>query len=83
VVFTDRALMRLLQEVGFTRIERLPYYPLCERVFAMSRAIATGASPHHPPPLPPQERQIARQAETTARRNPEIREFIMVRAWKG
>jgi 2-polyprenyl-3-methyl-5-hydroxy-6-metoxy-1,4-benzoquinol methylase len=83
VVFTDRALMRLLQEVGFTRIERLPYYPLCERVFAMSRAIATGASPHHPPPLPPQERQIARQAEAKARRNPEIREFTMVRAWKG
>jgi len=83
VVFTDRALMRLLQEVGFTRIERLPYYPLCERVFAMSRAIATGASPHNAPPLPPQERQIARQAEAKARRNPELREFIMVRAWKG
>jgi SAM-dependent methyltransferase len=83
VVFTDRALMRLLQEVGFTRIERLPYYPLCERVFAMSRAIATGASPHHPPPLPRLERFLARQAETTARRNPELREFTMVRAWKG
>ena len=83
VVFTDRALMRLLQEVGFMRIERLPYYPLCERVFAMSRAIATGASPHHPPPLPPEERRVARQAEAKARRNPERREFTMVRAWKA
>lgn len=83
VVFTDRALLRLLREVGFARVERLPYYPLCERVFAMSRAIATGASPHHPPPLPPEERRVARQAEAKARRNPERREFIMVRAWKA
>jgi SAM-dependent methyltransferase len=82
VVFTDHALLRLLREVGFARVERLPYYPLCERVFAMSRAIATGASPHHPPPLPPEERRVARQAEAKARRNPEIREFTMVRAWK-
>ena len=83
VVFTDRALLRLLREVGFARIERLPYYPLCARVYAMSHAIATGASPHRPPPLPPEERRIVRQAEAKARQNPEIREFIMVRAWKG
>jgi len=83
VVFTDHALLRLLREVGFARVERLPYYPLCERVFAMSRAIATGASPHHPPPLPPEERRVARQAEAKARRNPERREFTMVRAWKA
>ncbi|BCW94670.1 MAG: class I SAM-dependent methyltransferase [Fimbriimonadales bacterium] len=82
VVFTDRALLRLLQEVGFARVERLPYYPLCERVYAMSRVIAIGASPHQPPPLPSEERLLAQQAEVDARRRPEIREFIMVRAWK-
>lgn len=78
----DRALLRLLQEVGFARVERLPYYPLCERVYAMSRVIAIGASPHQPPPLPSEERLLAQQAEVDARRRPEIREFIMVRAWK-
>lgn len=83
VVFTYRSLMRLLQEVGFARVEQLPYYPLCERVYAMSRAIATGASPHQPPPLPQEERIIAMQAEVDARRRPEIREFVMIRAWKG
>ena len=83
VVFTDRALLRLLRDVGFARIERLPYYPLCARVYAMSRAIATGASPHQPPPLPREEQLLARQAEAKARRHPEIREFMMVRAWKG
>jgi len=72
-----------LQEVGFARIERLPYCPLCERVFGMCRALAIGASPHNAPPLPPQERRVARQAEAKARRNPEIREFTMVRAWKA
>jgi SAM-dependent methyltransferase len=83
VVFTERSLLRLLQEVGFARIERLPYCPLCERVFGMCRALAIGASPHNAPPLPPQERRVARQAEAKARRNPEIREFTMVRAWKA
>jgi 2-polyprenyl-3-methyl-5-hydroxy-6-metoxy-1,4-benzoquinol methylase len=82
VVFTCRSLTRLLQAVGFERIEQLPYYPLCERVYAMSRAIATGASPHHPPPLPQEELLLARQAEANARRRPVIREFVMVRAWK-
>ncbi|GIV08228.1 MAG: hypothetical protein KatS3mg019_0319 [Fimbriimonadales bacterium] len=82
VVFTHRSLTRLLQEVGFARIEPLPYYPLCERVYAMSRAIATGASPHQPPPLPQEELLLARQAEVNARHRPEIREFVMVRAWK-
>ncbi len=82
VVFTYRALTRLLREVGFARIEQLPYYPLCERVYAMSRAITTGASPHQPPPLPREELILARQAEVKARKRPEIREFIMVRAWK-
>jgi SAM-dependent methyltransferase len=83
VVFTDRSLLRLLEEVGFARIERLPYCPLCERVYGMSRALAIGASPHQSPPLPREERLLARQAEANARRRPEIREFIMVRAWKG
>jgi 2-polyprenyl-3-methyl-5-hydroxy-6-metoxy-1,4-benzoquinol methylase len=83
VVFTDRSLLRLLEEVGFARIERLPYCPLCERVYGMSRALAIGASPHQSPPLPREERLLARQAEASARRRPEIREFIMVRAWKG
>ncbi|MGQ9657379.1 MAG: class I SAM-dependent methyltransferase [Fimbriimonadales bacterium] len=83
VVFTDRALRQLLKEVGFARVERLPYYPLCERVYAMSRAIATGESPHQPPPLPPDEQALAQQAEANARRHPEIREFVMVRAWKA
>lgn len=82
VVFTYRSLTRLLHEVGFTRIEQLPYYPLCERVYAMSHAIAIGASPHHPPPLPQEELILARQAEANARRRVEIREFVMVRAWK-
>ena len=82
VVFTYRSLTRLLREVGFARIEQLPYYPLCERVYAMSRAIATGASPHHPPPLSHEERILAQQAEVDARRRPEIREFVMLRAWK-
>lgn len=83
IIFTDRALQQLLYEVGFARIEHLPYYPLCERVYAMSRAIATGESPHHPPPLPPDERALAQQAEAHARRHPEIREFVMVRPWKA
>lgn len=83
VIFTYRSLTRLLQEVGFARIEQLPYYPLCERVYAMSRAIATGASPHQPPPLPQEERILAQQAEVDARKRPEIREFVMVRAWKA
>lgn len=82
VVFTHGSLTRLMHEAGFARIEQLPYYPLCERVYAMSLAIATGASPHHPPPLPTEELVQARRAEVVARRRPEIREFVMVRAWK-
>lgn len=82
VVFTYRSLTRLLQQVGFARLELLPYYPLCERVYAMSHAIAIGMSPHHPPPLPQKERTLAQRAETAARRHPEIREFVMLRAWK-
>lgn len=82
VVFTYSSLTRLLHEAGFARIEPLPYYPLCERVYAMSRAIAMSASPHHPPPLPAEELLQAHQAEAVARRRPEIREFVMVRAWK-
>ncbi len=82
VVFTYDTLIRLLQQVGFSRIEQLPYYPLCERVYAMSYAIATGQSPHHPPPLPPELIVEAYHAERVARREVARREFIMVRAWK-
>jgi hypothetical protein len=55
VVFADRALLRLLrEEVGFARIERLPYCPLCARVYGMSRALRDQARrPTSRRPLPP------------------------------
>lgn len=83
VVFTDRALQQLLTEVGFARIERLPYAPLCARVYGLCRAILIGASPFQAPPLPPQERIGLLRAELNAYLRPEIREFSMVRAWKA
>ncbi|MFQ3611807.1 MAG: class I SAM-dependent methyltransferase [Fimbriimonadales bacterium] len=82
VVFTYEALCNLLHQVGFAHIEQLPYYPLCERVYAMSHAIATGQSPHHPPPLSPELLAEARRAERRARTQVALREFVMVRAWK-
>ena len=82
VVFTYHTLTSLLQQVGFQRIEPLPYYPLCERVYAMSYAIATGQSPHHPPPLSPELLAEARRAERVAQYDVPRREFIMLRAWK-
>lgn len=83
VLFTWPLLVRVLRQAGFARVETLPYYPLCARVFAMSRALRTGASPQEPPPLPPQDRRLARRAERAARRRADAREFLLVRAWKG
>jgi len=82
VVFTYKTLVELLRKVGFTRVEQLPYYPLCERVYAMSYALTLGQSPHHPPALPPKLRAGARIAERYARADVSRREFIMLRAWK-
>lgn len=80
VLFNHNSLRSLLTATGFEKIEALPYRPVCRGVFGQSAAfakLAGCASSNHGSP-----ESLAETAEKKARTQPDIREFISMRAWK-
>ena len=82
VLFTPDSIRKALATAGFAGIEDQPYRPLCTSLFAASEAISKGADVRHAGELSPDGRRAARNAEQRARRDPLVREFITVKAWK-
>lgn len=82
VLFTWGSLERALEAAGFGCIEPQPHHPLCSHIFAASEAIARGRDPYRDARFSPGWRWRALLADRRARRQPEQREFITVKAWK-
>lgn len=81
VLFTLKSMQSALSTAGFAEVKTQPYRPLCDSVFGASTAIAEGIDPYLEPRrnAPP---DLVRRAEKIAKRDPERREFITVKAWK-
>lgn len=82
VLFTRTSLIRILKRTGFQVIEDQPCRPLCAGMFAASEAMARGDDPRRAVELSKEGRRAVKAAERKARKDPEIREFITVKAWK-
>jgi len=89
VLFDCSSLARVLTSAGFDQITPQPHRPQCMHIFTASEAIARGQDPY-PGPLPhpglrPSVRTLCRAllAEVAARKDPDKREFITVKAWKS
>lgn len=82
VLFTWGSLAKALEAAGFARLEPQPYRPFCSYIFAASEAIARGRDPYRDARLSPSGRWRALLADRRARRQPEQREVITVKAWK-
>lgn len=82
VLFTWNSLSRVLEAAGFARVEPQPHHPFTTRIFAASEAIASGRDPYREAWLSPVGQWHAFLADRRARRSPEHREVITVKAWK-
>jgi len=82
VLFTRDALFRALEQSGFKSVEDLPYRPLCSGTFAASEAIAIGEDSSNITDLSKDVRRAIKMAELKARKEPLLREFITVIAFK-
>lgn len=83
VLFARDALCQALDQAGFNSVEDQPYRPLCATIFAASEDIAHGGdSPLMATHLSQKARLAAKLTDRKARRNPILREFITIRAWK-
>jgi 2-polyprenyl-3-methyl-5-hydroxy-6-metoxy-1,4-benzoquinol methylase len=83
VLFTMGSLQHALKRTGFSKIDALPYRPLCMATFMASEAITQGLDPLRPITLSRESRRAVRDAERKARQQPAVREFITLRAWKS
>lgn len=82
VLFNFESLCQALVSAGFANIEVQPYRPLCAAMFAASEAIARGKDPRKADRISVAGYFAARHAERQARRDPAVREFLTVRAYK-
>ena len=82
VLFNNNSLRHLLSTVGFEHLEVLPYRPVCRGLFRESAAFAELAGRASVTSNEPHE-SLAKAAEEKARKNPDIQEFISMRAWKA
>lgn len=84
VLFNPVSMRQALEAAGFEKIEDQPYRPLCASIFVASEAIVRGDDPwRQSKNLSPEGRSAARNAERRARNDPNMREFITVKAWKA
>lgn len=83
VIFAPSSLRLVLEEAGFQNVENQPYRPLCEGVWSISEAVAKGLDPNSHIVLGKKARRDVQAAELLARSNPNVREFITVKAWKS
>jgi 2-polyprenyl-3-methyl-5-hydroxy-6-metoxy-1,4-benzoquinol methylase len=81
-VFTPASLRTLLEQAYFWRVRHQSYRPLCEWMFAASEAVRDGKGDLGAANLSPAGRAAAKDAERKARRDPHIREYVTVKAWK-
>lgn len=79
VLFTPDSLRRVLAAAGLTRVEDLPWRPLCKWTFPASEAICAAAGKK--PTWRGWVRVRAWWADRVARRDPSVREFLTVSAW--
>ena len=80
-LFTLESMCSALSATGFGEIEVKPYRPLCAGSFGFSLAIKEGLDPF----LESRRNGLSglvRKAEQIAKRDPERREFVTVKAWK-
>lgn len=81
VIFGHLAMQNALRAAGFEKIELQPYRPLCRSLFQASTAISEGRDPYTESENRPLL-GLVRKAENAAYKDPEIREFITLKAWK-
>ena len=81
VLFTLESLKNALNKAGFTKIESQPYYPACEEMFKLSKAILEGENPYAQSLLKA-ESSVVKKAEQNAKTRPKCRELISLKAWK-
>lgn len=83
VLFARDALCQALDQAGFNSVKDQPYRPLCATIFAASEDIAmSGDAPLMATHLSRKARLALQLMERKAQRNPQLREFITIRAWK-
>lgn len=82
VLFNRPSLIDVLRKVGFTELEDLPYRPLCDYLFKASHEISTKSGVESGRDAIRDLLQQIRTAETRAKRNVALREFVAVRAKK-
>ncbi len=81
VIFTLDSMLNALGVAGFSEVKIQPYRPLCDAIFSASKAIAEGIDPYSVPRQAVSS-DIVKNAERIAKRSPDRREFITVKAWK-
>jgi len=82
VLFTLNSLQLTLTKVGFNKLENMPHRYLYPFMFGASMAISKNADPslcfEEKRPLP-----MIKKADKRAKKNPALREFITIKAWKS
>ena len=81
VLFTLESLQKALNKAGFAKIENQPYYPTCEEIFSLSKAISEGANPYAQSRIKADSNTV-KKAEQIAKTRPKRRELITLKAWK-
>ncbi|MHB1545645.1 MAG: class I SAM-dependent methyltransferase [bacterium] len=85
VLFSYNSLRKALIEAGFSNIQDQPYRPLCKDIFPVSEAISEGKRDAINTSVKSSSalcKQNIRKSEKIARKKPEVREFITIKAWK-
>lgn len=82
VLFTLESLGRLLEQVGFRMVDAEPWAPICSHTFAASQAIAEGIDPIKNPRKTLRALMHIVRSESLAKQNPQLREYITLRAFK-
>lgn len=82
VLFSRTSLLQALEQAGFQTAQDQPYRPLCAGIFAASESIANGGSGWGAMHLSNEGRRAVKAAERKARKDPAVREFITIKAWK-
>lgn len=82
VLFTRNTLWNILGTTGFIDMQDLPARPLCKDIFAKSEAQSRGDDPEQLHKLGIADYLAATSADWRACKNPAIREFVTLRAWR-